>query len=57
MITLILNRTKIIPLATDPNWIVPEFVTFAGKNYETRKKDVNGTVITYSLTDSGVTQD
>lgn len=49
MTTIILNRTEVVPIATDPNWAVPEIVIFAGKNYETRRKDVDGTIITYSL--------
>jgi len=56
MTTLILNRTEIVQLATDPNWSIPEFVKVAGINYETREKIIEGDVITYSLSDSGVTQ-
>lgn len=57
MTTLIINRTEVVVLATDPNWRIPEFVKVAGINYETRAKVTEGDITTYTLTDSGVNQE
>lgn len=56
MTTLILNRTEVITLATNPKWIVPEFVIVNNHKYETRSKEEIGNIVTYNLSDSGVTQ-
>lgn len=61
MTTLILNNTttntvSVLTLAADPNWAVPKTVTIDNHNYETRRKDSEGNVVTYQLSDSGVSQ-
>lgn len=51
MVHVILNRTTVRTLASDPNWQETEVVDFEYSNYETRRKSVDGDVITYYLAD------
>lgn len=50
------NEREVTPLLIDPNWAVPSIVTISNRNYEVRGKQSSNNIVTYSVSDSGVSQ-